>query len=411
MIMPNNNPIDSATEKPSNGLVFDDEQIESLLYGKPGSGPTSASIYATAQNAVALVRQALERADIAEALHLIADFLKGDDPMTEDALSLFVHVARENIPQVPCPIVKDYGVAYEAILEPIFAFSKEHKMGAMLETAATPLYRWYEATGRYQEAARVISVLLELAKQQGNRADEAVFTNNHGYEYLLAADWLTAEPYFVGAAALFNQLGYRTDLANAHVNQLLCRYELNGCEVYDGLEAELQDILNVLKYDWRRRKPLLLMARIAERRGVLGKAIDLAREAVKASIDVPTLLHVQDQAYLNKLEAMLPDSEKQENAELLNGSLEDRVGLYDAIHNGLTRENAVVIDAKSTIAGVCAEYQWIDLHYGKAEEDWKFKGQCVCHDETGPYDIFDIELKDGSERRIYFDIGSFFGLL
>lgn len=303
MIMPNNYQVESATETLTSGLVFDDEPMESLLYGKPGSGPSSASLFATAQSVITSVRQALERADIGEALRVIADFLRGDDPIPEDALAVFVYVILGIIPEVPCPIVKDYGVVYEDILEPIFALSKTHKLNALLDATGTRLYRWYEAGGRFREAAKVISILLDRARQQDDRYHEAMLTNNLGYEYLLAGDWVTAEPYFVHAADLFDQLQCRLDVANARANQLQCRFELNGFMPNDGYEAELQDILQVLDHDWRRRKPLILMARLAKGRGEFNAAIQLAKQAVEASEGMPTQLHFQDQSYLDKLES------------------------------------------------------------------------------------------------------------
>lgn len=77
--------------------------------------------------------------------------------------------------------------------------------------------------------------------------------------------------------------------------------------------------------------------------------------------------------------------------------------------DGSSRGNAVVINAKSSIAGIRAEYDWLEALYGKKGEAWKLKSQCVAQDKAGPYDIFVIELRDGKERTIYFDIGAFFG--
>jgi len=77
--------------------------------------------------------------------------------------------------------------------------------------------------------------------------------------------------------------------------------------------------------------------------------------------------------------------------------------------DGSSRDNAVVINATSSIAGVRAEYDWLEARFGKKGETWKQKSQILAGDESGPYDVFAIELGNGSERTVYFDIGAFFG--
>jgi hypothetical protein len=77
--------------------------------------------------------------------------------------------------------------------------------------------------------------------------------------------------------------------------------------------------------------------------------------------------------------------------------------------DGLSRAAAVVIQAPSNIAGVRAEYDWLEAQFGERDEAWTLRSQHVAQDKRGFYDVFVIELSDGTERTIYFDIGAFFG--
>ncbi len=73
--------------------------------------------------------------------------------------------------------------------------------------------------------------------------------------------------------------------------------------------------------------------------------------------------------------------------------------------DGLSYETAIVITETSEGKGVNAEYAWIKEHY----KDYKRKGQALTMSNNKPYDIITIELSNGSELKLYFDISNFFG--
>jgi len=78
--------------------------------------------------------------------------------------------------------------------------------------------------------------------------------------------------------------------------------------------------------------------------------------------------------------------------------------------DGSSVEEAVVINATSSLVGVPAEYEWISGHFGKEGVDWEGGGRRHGQTSDGKYiEIFTLNLPDGSEALAVFDITAFFG--
>ncbi|MBS1511936.1 MAG: hypothetical protein JST86_13900 [Bacteroidetes bacterium] len=73
--------------------------------------------------------------------------------------------------------------------------------------------------------------------------------------------------------------------------------------------------------------------------------------------------------------------------------------------NGLSYDNAVVINEKNETAGVHAEYEWLKKNY----PGYQVKSQALSTHNGKPYDILNIVTADGAEKKIYFNISKFFG--
>jgi len=72
-------------------------------------------------------------------------------------------------------------------------------------------------------------------------------------------------------------------------------------------------------------------------------------------------------------------------------------------------ENAIVIHvASNSIEGVKTEYQYLSEKFGHRGLDWNLKEQSLIKKGSKQYDKFDIELKDGASKTIYFDITEFY---
>jgi tetratricopeptide (TPR) repeat protein len=295
------------TDRPpptNTGFLFDDEPLESILYDDTGAGagPSPAGLFTSAEPFVSAIFQAFERGDMEEGLHGMAELLARGDPVRVSNLIRFAVLMGSFIPSVPCPIVQDRNVSYGSLLDHLLAAGLAWDDDTLVQRAGTLLYRYYEGCGRYGDAASVVGHLLERVKKRGDRSNEAVLTNNLGYDYLLACDWDRAEGCFARAITLFADDHSGFERANARLNHLVARYERAGGAPSERFEKKLYRFMAALGKDWRQRKALIPLARIAERRGKLEIAIRYARQAVAACEGIPTKHRIEDQEYLERLE-------------------------------------------------------------------------------------------------------------
>lgn len=79
--------------------------------------------------------------------------------------------------------------------------------------------------------------------------------------------------------------------------------------------------------------------------------------------------------------------------------------IIDPIPDGSTSEQAIVINEKSEIAGVAAEYAWLQEHY----PGYKLSIQFLSKRDNKSYDIMLIDTAEGNSKKIYFDISAFHG--
>lgn len=77
------------------------------------------------------------------------------------------------------------------------------------------------------------------------------------------------------------------------------------------------------------------------------------------------------------------------------------------INDGSSLEKAIVINVKSEIEGVLFERTWLSYNY----PGYKLSLQCLSSKENKNYDIMIIETAEGINKKIHFDITSFFGKL
>ena len=89
--------------------------------------------------------------------------------------------------------------------------------------------------------------------------------------------------------------------------------------------------------------------------------------------------------------------------------LKPRPPLYSG-GSGETMEDAIVINARNTPAGVAAEYRYVSDRYGRLDADWTLVLQALQMPEDGRvYDVLRARLKNGEVKEFYFDITSFYG--
>lgn len=81
----------------------------------------------------------------------------------------------------------------------------------------------------------------------------------------------------------------------------------------------------------------------------------------------------------------------------------------EALRDDSSVERAVEILAESEVEGVEKEYERISQHYGPEAKTWRTMYQVLIERDGRQYDRLHIELKDGTEKDVYFDITDFYG--
>lgn len=295
-------------------LLFDDEPLESVLYGAPSAGSSPTDCFSLAEPALLAIEQSREQQAIETGLQGMATLLGSSLPIQQAVLADWLGLIRSFMPMdVPCPIITHQGMALEQVLKVCFELGRHYPTSQMLmESAGNLLHRYYEGTGRYLDA---IALLRQLHKAKQRKGDtlSAVDNNNLGFDYLLAGHWEQAMNYFWLAIAQFTAQQQMHEVANAQANLLYCEVEMNGLAWLMTQQRALLDLVKQLRYEWRVRKPLLLFARLCEWQGEYRRAIRHAQLAVAAGRQVPSQLHRHDQAYLTALQANAVRTTLEEN--------------------------------------------------------------------------------------------------
>lgn len=77
---------------------------------------------------------------------------------------------------------------------------------------------------------------------------------------------------------------------------------------------------------------------------------------------------------------------------------------------GDTIERAVLIrGAANHMAGVAAEYQYLDERFGERGVDWNLETQVRLEVGDRSYDELHVKLSDGTKQKIIFDVSEFLG--
>lgn len=291
-------------------FIFDDEPLERILYDKSLEGPTVANLYLQVREFVARIENACKEGHIQDAIAIAFELGKSGNLISLDICSRLVDIMKRIVPDYPKPIMIFDLQPLGPFLDYIWMMALQKEDKALQLKAGPVIYRWHEHHGRYHEARQVLARLIEINRGLKNQLDEAVYLNNLAFEYLLEERFQEAIPLFEEAAGMFNKLAISFEYANSRANYWTCRVNLNDIGDTEGLEAELKTLLKILSQAGRhyKRKPLILLAQIEERRGNIKRAIGLMKQAIKSSRDGKTRYTEEDMPYLDHLKGKEADS-------------------------------------------------------------------------------------------------------
>jgi len=98
------------------------------------------------------------------------------------------------------------------------------------------------------------------------------------------------------------------------------------------------------------------------------------------------------------------------SCSLFRKSVEERSikeAAYVSVNDGLSYENAVIINVTNSHKGVTVEYKWLKQNYS----GYSILDEKISFFDNKPFDIFTIKTREGEEKNIYFNISAFFGSL
>lgn len=77
--------------------------------------------------------------------------------------------------------------------------------------------------------------------------------------------------------------------------------------------------------------------------------------------------------------------------------------------DGTSQDKALVVQSTNSIKGITAEYDYLTATYGQKDMDWMLDAKFLTKSNGRHYDVFNLKLKNGQKKVVYFDITNFFG--
>ncbi len=77
--------------------------------------------------------------------------------------------------------------------------------------------------------------------------------------------------------------------------------------------------------------------------------------------------------------------------------------------DGSSPEQAIVINADSTVMGILAEYEYLSNMYGQPDTEFAVLYQRLVRIDLNFYDVLHIRIANREEKDIFFNINQFFG--
>ena len=284
-------------------MVYDDEPIENALYGKAGRGSTPVSLFAQSRKYLESIRAANGKSDVQAVIDAASALAASGSLISIGACFELAGILVRVVPQTPNPVIAFDLLPLRSLLETIWQIAVEKQDISLQKRIAYCLYRWYEHHKHYEKARNVLARQIAIYRSEKDHSAEAIARNNWAFELFLEGRYLEAIPEFESSARLFEEIGKTEQAANSLVNCWVSRFEAGDFDSILRAEPELESLAAVLDKAgmWHARKPLVLLARIAESRGDIRKAIALVQRAIRACKDTGTLYPKMDGQYLAHL--------------------------------------------------------------------------------------------------------------
>lgn len=294
----------------SSALFFDDEPLDDILYGAgQGKGPTRANLFRKGQFFVDKIVAAHRAGSPKDLICSAHDLCSSGEELSIEMNRTLAEVMCQFVPTCPYPVMKYDILPLGPLLQKLWQDALLRDEEDLIKKTGFVLSHWCENQGLYQESREVLGRLKLLYRDLANQPEEAGTVNGIGFTYLLEGKWQEAIPFFEEAARAFKELRISFRYANARCNYWTCRFELGDMGEIDETEKELKELSATLCGEgrWHERKPLILRAKLEEKRGDIDKAILLVRQAIEVTQGGETRYPEFDGEYLGQLRNRLEE--------------------------------------------------------------------------------------------------------
>lgn len=284
-------------------LYFDDVPYESFVYSKKKRKPTLANYYLKTDEEFEKIENIIMKSSKKEIISKITNFVQENKDLSIYAMSQVFYYLVEFIPLYPCPNLKYDIKPLKDTISMIWQHSCKNMDKSDLILKTDYFYRFFEHIGEYNTAIKIIKKILKIEDKYYN---QGILLNNLGFEYFLQQNFKKGKLFFKKAMKVFRECNNENQYYNSFCNYMFCELGLNNIEVLTKNKREIAKAYKFLKNeaDYQKRKPLILLAKIEEKRNNYKSAIILVEKALKAQKKKKTKFYYLDKAYskqLNKL--------------------------------------------------------------------------------------------------------------
>lgn len=108
-------------------LVFDDESMDAILYGKDSTGPTTASRFQGIYRELEAIMAMMKTDHSDEVLERAARLLEVEQSLPEKVLSILFRWVCLQVPDTVWPIVRDPKMDYGKLLFPLYKQARQRQ--------------------------------------------------------------------------------------------------------------------------------------------------------------------------------------------------------------------------------------------------------------------------------------------
>ena len=268
-------------------LVYDDDALEAVLYGRGAATPTLACIHVGEPNPllIAVLIDSGDRAALERTYHDLVAYVESRPRLERATFIALVAATRKLLPVWPRSLKQRLPASATVFLEALWRRSRTEHEEELADGTGALLWEWYEYLQRAEDAREVLGVLVETARSSKRPEQASLLLSQLAYQWMSEKKWAEAEKTYDEAGKLALGIKSRRNYLIARIGWWFARFEMGGAGVAEALRDELSSFLPELEKlgtPMTLRKALVVLAR-AE---ALLEAWDQAVRHIDRALDI-----------------------------------------------------------------------------------------------------------------------------